>query len=151
MFYFVVVLAVAFFVAGAVLSLASREGAAPGLLNGRLYPCPGTPNCVCSEYLQSTEYVEPLQFEGDADAAWEQAKKALSVRGGEIVGVENGYLAASFKTMLFRFVDDVELRLDRVAGVIHIRSASRVGRSDLGANRKRVAAIRGRFNELNSR
>lgn len=148
MSYFVVVLAVAFFVAGTVLSLASREGAAAGLLSGHLSPCPGTPNCVCSEYPQNAGYVAPLPFVGDADAAWEKAKKALTGGGGEISRVENGYLAATFKTTLFRFVDDVELRLDRVAGVIHIRSASRVGRSDLGVNRKRVAAIRSRFNSL---
>jgi uncharacterized protein (DUF1499 family) len=65
--------------------------------------------------------------------------------GGVISRLEDDYLAAMFETTLFRFVDDVELRLDAEAGVIHIRSASRVGRSDLGANRKRVAVLRSRF------
>jgi uncharacterized protein (DUF1499 family) len=77
-----------------------------------------------------------------------QVQLALLDLGGVIVLVENGYLAATFQSPLFRFVDDVELRLDRPSGVIHIRSASRVGRSDLGKNRERVEAIRRRFNEI---
>lgn len=146
--YFVFVLLFLFFLAGTLLSLASRQGTPAGLVKGRLHPCPETPNCVCSEYPQERGFVEPLQFEGDATNAWEEAKKALIESGGEVSREENAYLAATFKTTLFRFVDDVELRLDREAGVIHIRSASRVGRSDLGANRKRVAVIRSRFNVL---
>lgn len=137
---------VMFFIAsGAVLSWFSREGAAPGRLEGRLQPCPATPNCVCSEWMQGDGYVEPLRFEGDAQSAWVGAQAAVRLAGGEISRLEGDYLAATFKTPLFRFVDDVELRLDEGARVIHIRSASRVGRSDLGTNRKRVAHLRHLF------
>jgi uncharacterized protein (DUF1499 family) len=55
---------------------------------------------------------------------------------------ESGYLHAECQSRLFRFTDDLELRLDAARGVIHVRSASRVGHSDLGANRKRVEALR---------
>ena len=139
-----------FFVVGVMLSLASRQGAPAGLLDGRLQPCPGTPNCVNSEYPQEEGYVEPLEFEGDAGAAWGRAQTVVKEMGGGISKVTNGYLAATFKSTLFRFVDDVELRLDESGGVIHIRSASRVGRSDLGVNRKRVEALRRSFTELAS-
>jgi uncharacterized protein (DUF1499 family) len=144
----VVVVIFAFFAVGAMLSLGSREGSAPGLSDGSLAPCPDTPNCVCSECEQGRAFVLPLPCEGDADASWMQVQLALLDLGGVIVLVENGYLAATFQSPLFRFVDDVELRLDRPSGVIHIRSASRVGRSDLGKNRERVEAIRRRFNEI---
>ena len=69
----------------------------------------------------------------------------------KIINRTDDFIHVTFTSRIFRFVDDVECVFDDRAKVIHIRSASRVGRSDLGANRKRVAAIRGRFNELNSR
>ncbi len=141
----VVVLVILSFAVGAVLSLVSREGEPAGLLEGRLYPCPGTPNCVCSEYPNTVAFVEPLRFEDDVATAWERAQRAVIELGGAILRVDNGYLAATFKTPLFRFVDDVELRLDGTNRVIHVRSASRVGRSDLGENRKRVAELRRLF------
>jgi uncharacterized protein (DUF1499 family) len=144
----VVVVTVLFLAGGAMLSLKSREGSAPGLSDGSLAPCPETPNCVCSECEQGQAFVLPFPCEGDPDASWLQVQQALLDLGGAIVRVENDYLAATFKSPLFRFVDDVELRLDRSNGVIHIRSASRVGRSDLGKNRERVEAIRRRFNEI---
>lgn len=144
----VAVLLVLFLAGGAMLSLKSRGGSAPGLSDGSLAPCPETPNCVCSECEQGRAFVLPFSCEGDPDASWLQVQLALLDLGGEIVRVENGYLAATFQSPLFRFVDDVELRLDRPSGVIHIRSASRVGRSDLGKNRERVEAIRRRFNEI---
>ncbi len=90
-------------------------------------------------------FVEPLRFEDDVATAWERAQRAVIELGGAILRVDNGYLAATFKTPLFRFVDDVELRLDGTNRVIHVRSASRVGRSDLGENRKRVAELRRLF------
>lgn len=144
----VVVLLALFLAGGAMLSLKSRAGSAPGLSEGSLAPCPESQNCVCSECQQGQAFALPFPCEGDPDASWLQVQLALLDLGGEIVRVENGYLAATFKSPLFRFVDDVELRLDRPSGVIHIRSASRVGRSDLGKNRERVEAIRRRFNEI---
>lgn len=147
----VVALVVLFFTAGAMLSIASHEGTPPGLLSGRLRGCPDTPNCVCSECSQQEAFVLPLSCAGNPDKSWRLMQQAVRDLGGKISRVQDGYLAATFQTPLFRFVDDVELRLDRPAGVIQIRSASRVGRSDLGTNRKRVEAIRKRFNELAAR
>jgi uncharacterized protein (DUF1499 family) len=139
---------VVFFAAGAMLSLASREGGPPGLVNGHLSPCPTTPNCVCSECKQEASFILPIDCEGDPDASWRDIQRVLREMGAEISEVKNGYLAATFETPLFRFVDDVELRLDRHMGVIDVRSASRVGKGDLGTNRKRVEEIRRRFREL---
>lgn len=148
MLYIVAALVALFIVTAAALSLASRQGSPAGLLVGRLHPCPDTPNCVCSEYpKQAAAFVDPLVIDSESGAAWEWAQKAVTDMGGELSRVEDDYLAATFRTPLFRFVDDVELRLDRAKGLIHIRSASRVGRSDVGTNRKRVAELRRRYHQ----
>lgn len=61
--------------------------------------------------------------------------------GARVMAREPGYLRAEFRTRLFRFVDDVELLADEGAGVIHFRSASRLGRRDFGVNRRRMERI----------
>lgn len=128
-----------------VLSIASRKQPELGLLNGQLRPCPATPNCVCSEWPEAGAYVEPVVYSIARDAAWDGIKQAIIETGGEIVTVQPGYLRARYVTPLMRYVDDVELRIDEDGHVIHVRSASRVGHSDLGANRLRVNRIRGAF------
>ena len=72
---------------------------------------------------------------------------AVERMGGSVVTESDGYLHATFQTRFFRFVDDVELRLEESEKVIHIRSASRVGGSDFGANRKRVEKLRSLYTE----
>jgi uncharacterized protein (DUF1499 family) len=54
------------------------------------------------------------------------------------------YLHATFASPLFGFVDDLEAR--RKGEIIHVRSASRVGHSDFGANRRRIERIRHQLN-----
>ena len=127
------------------LSWSSREPTL-GLENGRLKPCPGTPNCVCSEPgTPGSQRVDPLPFHGDADTAWKRVKGAIEAMGGRIVEERPGYLHAIFTSRFFRFVDDIELRLEEDEGVVQVRSASRVGHSDFGVNRKRVERLRAGF------
>lgn len=124
------------------LSIASRKVPELGLINGQLRPCPPTPNCVCSEWKVEGAFVEPLGYSTSANNAWDTIKKTINKTGGNIVSEQNTYLHATYQTPLLRFIDDVEIRLDERQKLIHIRSASRVGRSDMGTNRKRVAGIR---------
>lgn len=125
-----------------VLSISSRKQPELGLINGQLLACPGTPNCVCSEWQGEKSFVTPLMYTATADDAWRKIKQAIVETGGVIVTEQKGYLHSRYVTPFFRYIDDVELRLDEDQHVIHIRSASRVGRSDFGTNRKRVAMIR---------
>jgi uncharacterized protein (DUF1499 family) len=118
-----------------------------GLLEGRLRPCPGKPNCICSEDPQADAWVEPLTFAGPPTRAWERLKAALREMGGTIQRQDETYIWATFSTKVFRFVDDLEFRLAAEEKTIHVRSASRVGYSDLGLNRKRMEELRSRFNE----
>ena len=129
------------------LSMASRKQPELGLVNGKLRPCPMTPNCVCSEQKVEGAFVEPLVYATTADTAWQRIRHIIIETGGVDLNEQDGYLHARYETPLLRFVDDVELRLDEVNHVIHIRSASRVGKSDLGTNRKRVARIRTAFDK----
>lgn len=130
-----------------VLSVVSRNQPVTGLVDGRLRSCPDTPNCVSSEDEGKPSYVEPLWFKTAPENSWKIVKDAIQVMGGKIELENDGYLHATFMTAVFRFVDDVELRMDEKHAVIHVRSASRVGRSDMGLNRKRVDYLRAQFSQ----
>ncbi|MEM7730000.1 MAG: DUF1499 domain-containing protein [Pseudomonadota bacterium] len=118
-----------------LLSLLSRRGKAKGLVDGRLAPLPGKPNCVSSEAgTDPAKAVAPLATDKNALLG------AIEATGGTVMADRGDYIAATYTSGLMRFVDDVEFRQD--GDIWHVRSASRVGHSDLGANRKRVAAIR---------
>ena len=109
----------------------------------RLSPCPATPNCVLSTAPDEAHRIAPFPFTGDAAEALARVKAAaLSFPRTKVAEEAPGYVRLTFKSALFGFVDDVEFEVDEAAKVVHVRSASRVGRSDLGVNRKRVEAIR---------
>ena len=123
------------------LGIKSQKGKAPGLQDMRLSDCGTAPNCVCSEAgTQPERYVKPLM------ATMEQAVKAIEDMGGTITTRRDDYISATFMSKTFKFVDDVELR-DGGSDGIHIRSSSRVGYSDQGANRKRVKALRAKLED----
>lgn len=130
----------------AALAIPSWRRPELGLEGGQLRRCPESPNCVCSEGEIDGHAIEPLHFVGAADAAWARLIAVLEVTpNAHIITRENEYLRAEFITPLMRYVDDVEFRL--ASQVIHVRSASRVGRSDLGANRDRIEKLRVDFDK----
>ncbi|MDQ4063585.1 MAG: DUF1499 domain-containing protein [Actinomycetota bacterium] len=115
-----------------------------GIEGGRLAPCPDTPNCVSTqEEAEDTDhYMEPISFSGSAGEAMEGVAGVVEeMPRAEIVLSEDDYLRAEFTSRIFRFVDDVEFRADEETGLIDFRSASRVGRSDMGVNRERMTEI----------
>lgn len=115
-----------------------------GLVEGQLRRCPDSPNCVCSEGAAGEQAIEPLRYMGSPEAAWSRLVAVVEATShAHIVTREAGYLRVECVTPLMRYVDDVEFRLTPEA--IHVRSASRVGRSDLGANRIRVERLRVAF------
>ena len=121
-----------------------------GLMAGQLSPCPNTPNCVCSEDKSASAYIAPFVFNDSVDSAWLRLKQAVVASGGRIETEEPAYLSASFTTKWLGFVDDVELRIAADNDVIHVRSASRLGRSDFGVNRGRIERLRLLFNSSHS-
>ncbi len=126
----------AIFVLFFLLGLKSQKGKAKGIVNGHLAEPGSAPNCVSSEIdVQPEKKVAPLN--GSLSAI----KKAIISTGGTITSETESYLSATYMSKLFKFVDDVEIRHDK-DNIWHIRSASRVGYSDRGVNRKRVEKIR---------
>lgn len=116
-----------------------------GLRDGRLARCKRTPNCVSSqaEPEDRRHYITPLAFTGAPEAAMAALQRVVEgAPGARVIRTQPGYLYAEFRTRLMRFVDDVEFALDAPAGVIHVRSASRVGIRDYGVNRARIEALR---------
>jgi len=116
-----------------------------------LAPCPDSPNCVSSQAPESDHehYIAPFRFSGDPAAAWRRLKTAvLEEKRVTVMAEQSDYLRAEMRSLLFRFVDDVEFSLAANQGLIHVRSASRVGYSDFGVNRKRVERIRAAFDAL---
>lgn len=117
-----------------------------GVREGRLTNCPSSPNCVSSQATDSTHAMAPLPMQGSADAALERlATIVTSLPRTRITHRSERYLRAEFTTPWMRFVDDVEFLVDETAGVVHFRSASRVGHSDWGVNRKRMEEISRRY------
>lgn len=117
------------------------EHARPG--QSALADCPSSPNCVSSQAGSESQRIEPLVVSGDREEATAKLESAIeSMPRARVVASADGYLHAEFKSVLFRFVDDLEAIHDPEVPGFQVRSASRVGHSDLGANRKRVAALR---------
>jgi uncharacterized protein (DUF1499 family) len=125
----------------------SHSGKAHGLVDGRLKQCPDKPNCVSSEFVSDAKhYIEPLVYSaGEAERVMPRLKTIIGEMGGSIQVEETDYLAATFTSSVFRFVDDLEIRIDADQKIIHLRSASRVGHGDGGANRKRVELLKNHF------
>ena len=119
-----------------------------GVKDGKLSPCPSSPNCVSSQSPAGDEehYIQPLTYSGSPESARAALISVIeSMKRTKIITVTDDYIYAEFTSRLFRFVDDVEFYIDDSAKTIHVRSASRLGKSDLGVNRKRIETIRELF------
>jgi len=132
------------------LLLAGCTGTRPvnlGVHNGKLAPCPASPNCVSSQGSDREHSIEPLRYTGSPGEAMDRLKKiVISMKRSRIITETGSYIHAEYTSALFRFVDDVEFFLDERAAVIQVRSSSRIGYSDLGVNRKRIEDIRAAIN-----
>ena len=126
----------------------SRAGEAPGLVEGILTKCPNKPNCVCSEQKDdATHYIDPIIIPQNIKFdTFPLLKNVIQDMGGIIQVESDIYLAVTFTSAIFKFVDDLEIRIDSTQKLIHIRSASRVGYSDMGVNKKRTELLRKLFN-----
>ena len=120
-----------------------------GVSNGQLTPCPPSSNCVNSQATDESHTIQPFSCKGTQQEAQERLLRALkSEDRGKMIAVKKSYLRAEFTSPLFRFVDDVEFYISNTLTndiVIHVRSASRIGSSDFGVNRKRIERIRSNF------
>ncbi len=115
----------------------------------KLPPCKDTPNCVSSQATDRPHYITPFKISGDPKRAWEALRKAIKTHDRMVITHETGdSLHAEATSLVLRFVDDIDAIMDLEAGLIHIRSASRLGHSDFGVNRKRIEALRMQLRKL---
>jgi uncharacterized protein (DUF1499 family) len=132
------------------------RGQAPGDLgvkNGKLKAPSATPNSVSSQAdlwpghpQQASARIAPLAVAGEPAVAMGKLTAAVTATpGAAVVKADGDYLYAQFSTPLMHYTDDVEFWFDRSAGVVQLRSASRLGHGDLGANRERIEALRARL------
>jgi uncharacterized protein (DUF1499 family) len=130
----------------AILSALATPPKNLGVVDGRLAACPDSPNCVSTQARDSRHRIEPIMFEGSQQETMKRLKAAIgALPRMKTVTETRDYIHAEATSLVFRFVDDVEFLVDPDAKVIHFRSASRVGHSDLGANRARMEQIRQAF------
>ncbi len=116
-----------------------------GLVDGHLRSCGSKPNCVASNAEKDSDfYVPPFQA-SNIESVWDDLNILLPEMGFEIANHAENYLHATATSKIFGFVDDMEFALQPDTGVIEIRSQSRVGYSDMGANKKRIENIRERL------
>ncbi len=138
-----------------VIILTGCIGAMPktGIANGELSECPTTPNCVNSQAKDKEHYIEPIIAAGTSLEVKTDILQILGeLKRTKILVAEQNYIRVEFASKVFGFIDDVEFYFaDKNSNetIINVRSASRVGHSDLGVNRKRIEQIRSRFKAIN--
>lgn len=122
-----------------------------GINNNQLTSCPNSPNCVNSQANDDKHSIQVIVIEGSPEQTKEKIIKVLNgFERTKTVTVEDNYIHAESVSKLFRFTDDIEFYFPKTEGnktTIHVKSASRVGYSDLGANRKRVEQFRSLLNK----
>jgi len=154
--WFVIAVVLLIVVAIAVGQLGFLQGTPPadlGVRDGKLKPPSMTENSVTSQAALYPDHpqrkyaeIAPLLVKGEGPVSIAQIKAIVEgMDGAKVVKSERGYLYAQFTTRLMKYVDDVEFWFDPAANVIQVRSASRVGRGDLGVNRKRIEAVRAAY------
>ena len=119
-----------------------------GVKDGKLGECPRSPNCVSTASTDPDHHMNPIPYRTSLEEARAKLIRVInSMKRTKIITIEDRYVHVEFRSAVFRFVDDVEFYFDDQEKLIHFRSASRLGYSDLGVNRKRMEQITRLFNE----
>ena len=114
-----------------------------GVRQSALADCPKTPNCVSTEALDGSHKIDPFRLKGDPGIKWpEVIRTASSLPRSKVIKSTDDYVHLECRSLVFRFVDDLELYLTSSEGLVSIRSAARLGKSDFGVNRERVELLR---------
>ena len=102
-------------------------------------PCPDSPNSFSTQSTDKKRFIEPLQYAGSlADARQKLIDIQENKKRVRLLKVETDYIRAEFRSPIFQFIDDLELYFPPDQAIVHVKSASRNGYYDFGANRRRV-------------
>ena len=109
-------------------------------------PCSSKPNCVSSIERDLKHFIGPLRYKGSLENAKHRLMKILdSLKRTHIVAIEDFFVKAISESLIFGFIDDLSFQFDDFNKLVHVKSASRSGYSDLGVNRRRIEKIRKLF------
>ena len=134
-----------------IMFLSGKRPTVLGIHGGALSPCPTSPNCVLSQATDRQHAIAPFSFKADPAKEMGRIHEILrSMTGVTVIAFEENYLYAECRSLLLGFVDDLEFFWDKKEKVCHVRSASRLGYSDMGKNRRRVEFIRRQFEKESS-
>lgn len=140
----------------ALLFIATRltiahTGSAPPVIgisdDGSLHRCPESPNCVSSLDTDDVHQIDVLQL-GESTTIADIAASLQTLPHVTVVTQQDNYLHATYKSRVLGFIDDLELQVTEKPGVFDVRSAARLGVSDLGVNRERVETLKTRLTTL---
>ena len=131
-----------------LVSLLASRPSNLGVHDGRLAGCPDSPNCVSTQAEDHDHWIAPLTYQGDESVIETLERIVEQLPRTRVIRKTQDYLYVEFRSASFRFVDDVEFFVEAESGRVHLRSASRVGHSDMGVNRERIELIRSLFQEL---
>lgn len=124
------------------LAVWARLASAPplGIVNGSLVSCPPTPNCVATQ--DARQLMPALPMHGDAAATVDRLVRIVEAQPRAVLVERRAdYVRAEFRSRLFGYRDDVEFHILAAAGEVRFRSASRIGRGDMGVNRARMESL----------
>jgi len=117
-----------------------------GVTDGRLKPCSDKGNCVNSQDKSGYAEMEPIPFRGDLEETRARLVRVIKeMDRSQIIKHTTDYIYVEFRSLMWGFIDDVELYFDEANQVVHFRSSSRFGRSDMGVNRDRMKDLSERF------
>lgn len=119
-----------------------------GVDNGRLAPCPSSPNCVSTFEPESDRLhqIAPIAYDSDTAVAYQKMRQIIeSMPRSTIITTNPTYIHAEFRSLTWAFIDDVEIFFDEENNTIHFRAAARLGQEDFKANRNRMEEIRAAF------
>lgn len=126
-----------------LLSACGSNKVTTGIVDGRLTPCPESPNCVSSDASDELHRVEPYRLKAAPEQAWRGLRDVVEAQERiTVITADDTYVHVEVRSAIFRFVDDAEFHLRAQDGIIAVRSAARVGHGDMGVNRQRVETIR---------
>lgn len=133
----------------AMLSARAQRPKNLGLVDNQFFACPATPNCVSTHSTSPQHACDPIRFSGSAGDAFEKLQAIVEQQPRtQIISAATGYMHVEFTSRIFHFVDDVQFLFDENQQVIHFRSSSRSGYSDLGVNRQRMESLRAAFENV---
>lgn len=119
-----------------------------GVAHGNLTPCPTSPNCVSTRAEDPQQAIAPYAYTGGREDTRNRLLRVIAeLPRTRIITSTDSYLHVEFRSKIWRFVDDVEFVFDDASQTVQFRSASRLGYSDLGVNRKRMETIRRFYQE----